>query len=519
METRDGVGSEKRRPGNIRHAERWELSLGMGALLAFWLLVFGRLERLLDGTAADQWASFVGAATMGMLACALAVGLLCVKDPYRAVSLRTASPPLFASLAGVAIALMAVGYGAWAILPLAVPVSGGGAPESLVLSCGAATGIGFCLLSLLYFEKLGRRPTCDCAGSVAAALMWFALCSLVLLVCPREAAGAYGVALVAVAAGGLVRREASDADASPAAPNDGPREAPASPHDGRDDAPGTLPARLGSLARSSWRMFAVVLVCALMLGFNWDPRLLGLVEISHATALVQEVVGALVAAAVLWPLRCMASGAEALMRLQRTVIPVVVATFVVVPYFPLESTGAAFYEFVGFVRAASILIFGGGFVLALSASARIADVSLLFAGALAGVLGALCLVAGHAVAVTFGVQASPLVVLLFVAYLVATVAASSLGHGEEQRAREIERSVFDAYLQKRCADIAAEKGLSPRESEMLVYLSRGHGYVYIAELAFVSESTVRAHAKSIFKKCGVSSREELLDYVDQVRLP
>ena len=508
MEAGDGVhsGKESEKQLQVRNRERWLLPLGMGALLAFWFLVFGRLGMVLTHEAIASWSALVGAAVAAMIACALVVGLLCMKDAYRVTPLQLASPLLFKALvlAGAVLLIGGCAASAPALFlhsPEAPPFCG--AP--LAVAGGTGVGAGFCLISLLYFEKLGRWPTCDCARGVACGLGWFALGSLAALPLPPHG-GVYGIAAAVVALMAVAALAGAGVGA-------------ASGEKPQNDTAAALPVRLSSLVRSSWRLFAVVLICALMLGFNWDPSLLGLAQIAPSVALAQEAAGALVAACVLGSLRRAPSGAEALARLQRTVVPIVVATFVVVPYFPLESTGAAFYEFVGFVRAASILIFGGGFMLSLAVAARVADVSLLFAGALAGALSSLCLVAGHGIAVAFGAQASPLVVLLFVGYLVAIVAASSLGHGEEQRVREIERTVFDAYLQERCAEIAEQKGLSPRESEMLVYLGRGHGYVYIADLAFVSESTVRAHAKSIFKKCGVSSREELLDFIDQVALP
>ena len=57
--------------------------------------------------------------------------------------------------------------------------------------------------------------------------------------------------------------------------------------------------------------------------------------------------------------------------------------------------------------------------------------------------------------------------------------------------------------------------LSPRETEILGYLGRGLGIVFVANTLVISESTVRTHVKSIYRKLGVSSREELLKLVDE----
>lgn len=67
----------------------------------------------------------------------------------------------------------------------------------------------------------------------------------------------------------------------------------------------------------------------------------------------------------------------------------------------------------------------------------------------------------------------------------------------------------------RCAKVAETYKLSPRETEIFGYLGRGHGIVFIAETLVISDSTVRTHVKNIYKKIGVSSREELLQLVDE----
>ena len=62
--------------------------------------------------------------------------------------------------------------------------------------------------------------------------------------------------------------------------------------------------------------------------------------------------------------------------------------------------------------------------------------------------------------------------------------------------------------------MADDGGLSPREREILGYLGRGHGIVFVANTLVISESTVRTHVKSIYRKLGVSSREDLLQLID-----
>jgi DNA-binding CsgD family transcriptional regulator len=69
-------------------------------------------------------------------------------------------------------------------------------------------------------------------------------------------------------------------------------------------------------------------------------------------------------------------------------------------------------------------------------------------------------------------------------------------------------------LEDRCDSVARRYGLTPRESQVLRYLGRGHGSAYIAGELVVAESTVRSHVKSIYRKTGVNSRESLLECID-----
>lgn len=56
--------------------------------------------------------------------------------------------------------------------------------------------------------------------------------------------------------------------------------------------------------------------------------------------------------------------------------------------------------------------------------------------------------------------------------------------------------------------------LSPRETEIASYLGRGYSMSFIAEKLFISESTVRTHAKHIYAKLNIHSREELFTLID-----
>ena len=69
-------------------------------------------------------------------------------------------------------------------------------------------------------------------------------------------------------------------------------------------------------------------------------------------------------------------------------------------------------------------------------------------------------------------------------------------------------------FEERLARVASQGGLSPRETEVLGYVGRGHSSVYVAKTLLISESTVYTHVRNVYRKLGVSSREELISLLN-----
>ena len=63
--------------------------------------------------------------------------------------------------------------------------------------------------------------------------------------------------------------------------------------------------------------------------------------------------------------------------------------------------------------------------------------------------------------------------------------------------------------------MADEHGLSEREGEVLGLLYRGNTQKRIAERLFLSVNSVQTYAKSLYRKLGVHSRQELIDMVNE----
>ncbi len=72
---------------------------------------------------------------------------------------------------------------------------------------------------------------------------------------------------------------------------------------------------------------------------------------------------------------------------------------------------------------------------------------------------------------------------------------------------------------KKCDVLAQRSGLTQREHEILRYLAKGHDNEFIQSKLYVSQSTVKSHVYSIYRKIGIHSRKELMTLIEQVDLP
>ena len=71
-------------------------------------------------------------------------------------------------------------------------------------------------------------------------------------------------------------------------------------------------------------------------------------------------------------------------------------------------------------------------------------------------------------------------------------------------------ALFDA-LGDACKRLGHDAGLTDRELEVMELICKGRSKGYIAESLCISENTVRSHARHLYTKVGVHSKQELLD--------
>lgn len=316
----------------------------------------------------------------------------------------------------------------------------------------------------------------------------------------------------AAGAGGAV---VSDSDAVEAS---GPRgtavgEPPASP-----DSIDNLSRRQGEpLFRLFGRMGTVLFVPfvgLLMFAFITGVRKFMLFDVVY-----MEDLGIVLGAMAAIPLSLVKTRRPLLPFVYQVVLPLFALVLVVLNSFPQSTpplwlaawVSYGFFGLIAILALASLcaMAHAGEFSVALIYGATVAGFCLV------SLLGMFCGTLPP-FAVHNGGPALLVVSTLYFAFLIAM--ALNAGWQVQERAAAMEAPTAEGErggLAARCRQHAEACGLSPREGEIFMYLARGHTPAFIAKTLVISESTVRTHAKSIYRKLGVSSREQLMQLVDR----
>lgn len=195
--------------------------------------------------------------------------------------------------------------------------------------------------------------------------------------------------------------------------------------------------------------------------------------------------------------------------LYQVILPVAAAIVLVMP--SLESDTAAIWNTIsGVAGETGFAFFDIAVWVALTTTTRATKLSPTFVFGLGQAVLAVATLLGMILIFAIGVGGKIVSLLLITIYLVF-LAATMTRNDQQNVRRKID---LEEYLGERCAELGTHFLLSPREKEVLLYLSRGHSHVYIAETLFISENTVRSHVRKIYDKMGISSREELLKLID-----
>lgn len=274
------------------------------------------------------------------------------------------------------------------------------------------------------------------------------------------------------------------------------------------------------------RLLAMPFAGLMVFAFLMGARKFILFDMVH-----MEVLGCVLGALVVVPLCFVRSSRPLLPVIYRLALPTFALALVFLNSFPAGTPPLWFAAWLTYV------FFGMLAILALASLAALAHGGELPCGFVYGVAVAgfaLCSIAGVAAAwlppfQEQGGGPALLVVstLFFVALIGDALAAlwrasrgatshdAGEGEADDLPGRPPAPVPAARDVAARCALLADGAALTPREREILGYLGRGHGIAFIAGTLVISESTVRTHVKAIYRKVGVSSREELLERVDE----
>jgi DNA-binding CsgD family transcriptional regulator len=108
-------------------------------------------------------------------------------------------------------------------------------------------------------------------------------------------------------------------------------------------------------------------------------------------------------------------------------------------------------------------------------------------------------------------------VILVTAYLLTIAVSTQQRSGEQESGGKVDRDESFLYgmLNSRSRDLAADAGLSRRETEVLLLLAQGRSLPYIMEKLTIAGGTARTHIKHIYEKLQVHSKQELLDLLNE----
>ncbi len=92
----------------------------------------------------------------------------------------------------------------------------------------------------------------------------------------------------------------------------------------------------------------------------------------------------------------------------------------------------------------------------------------------------------------------------------ATTRNAEVDHIDAPVAKDEEADKARETFEQRLERISKQAGLSARETQIMSYVGKGHTSVYVAKTLLISDSTVYTHVRNIYRKLGITSREELI---------
>lgn len=115
------------------------------------------------------------------------------------------------------------------------------------------------------------------------------------------------------------------------------------------------------------------------------------------------------------------------------------------------------------------------------------------------------------------VVASPTVLCLFAVFALlfsGLFIVSNDSFWQEWGEAHATEGKLPGFFKLASSQVAEEARLTERESELALLLAHGRNADFIASELFISRNTVKTHARSIYRKLGIHSQQELIDLVE-----
>ena len=278
----------------------------------------------------------------------------------------------------------------------------------------------------------------------------------------------------------------------------------------RDDSQPFTRARFLQSVKRMAQVAGVPFIGFLVFAFVMGVRKMYVLDVVYI-----EMLSDLIAAVVLLPFAIAPIKRPLLPFLYQQALPVFVLVLIVLNSFPESTTPLWWAGMASYVLYSMLAILALASISAM-AHAREFSPALLFSTTIA-FFAALSLAGIQAgtTALFEEQDGGPTLLVISTVFFAFMLLMPLLQLGKRAEVETEEPPAKENELLARCNRVAEEGGLSPRETEVLTYLGRGHGVAFVASSLVVSESTVRTHVKNIYRKLGVSSREELLQLIDQ----
>ena len=410
----------------------------------------------------------------------------------------------FAAVLGLARLqpLWAIPGAVLAVLGLGGAAAGLGASSGALVMGGVVAGAGLLIVGLLWgalyarLHGMGEMLACVASSLGIAALAEWG----VLLVLHHNAPLIYGasctIGLMASAAGavGLGRR------ATPEEPVavDG--------------------LQMRSLLVDLWPLLCGLGLIFAIVGFTWGDclfgtRLAGMVGPQGLQTPFERpfFVALLMAVTLVY----VAWRGSASLNLVFQILPLVAASFSLITWLiPMNDAGVAVQTYKSFSRAMGFAVFAVGtwlYVCTAIAERNLAPNAVL--GLCTAFEALVVLVCCLFVDVFSQEMAAAITPCLTVVYLLSVAIFEILENSAYASASAA------VGPDEACGRVAAEYGLSPRETEVLGYLARGRSATFIADELQISPHTVKTHIKRIHEKLGIGSKEEIISLMEARGVP